>query len=208
MNTKLALAAAGATILVLVVVAVSRTHHTATPDNPVHPGGSSRPAAPATTGAPTSLTAGDAEGLLPFTPSQISDAANLATTFAATYTSHRHDETPSAYLTRLTPMISPQLRPIIERAANDPATLNQRRRLQQITTAQAHPEAIRALGPSSITFLITVTEHVATAHANRNDTLHYALTLTQTGGEWQVYAIELAATGNTGEHTATPDHTP
>jgi hypothetical protein len=151
------------------------------------------------------VTAGDAQRLLPFTPSQINDAAKLASTFTATYASHRYDETPSSYLARLTPMMSQQLRPVIERAAADPTALTQRRRLQQITTAQARPEAIRALGPTSITFLITVTEHVATAHANRQDTSHYALTLTQAASEWQVYAIELAATGNTGGITVTPD---
>jgi hypothetical protein len=106
-------------------------------------------------------------------------------------------------------MMSPQLRPLIERAANDPATLTQRRRLQEITTAQAQAEAIRALGPTSITFVIAVTEHVATAHANRTDTSHYALTLTHASSSdgwdgWRVYAIELASTGNTGEITATP----
>jgi hypothetical protein len=204
-NTKLALAAAGATVLLLVLIGVIRSHHTAARDTAARPNAHS--AAPATTTEPAIPSAGDAQRLLPFTPAQITDAARLATAFAASYTSHRYDETPSAYLTRLTPMISPQLLPVIERAAIDPAVLTQRRRLQQITTAQAHPETIRALGPNSITFLIGVTEHVATAHANRQDVLRYALTLTQAGGEWQVYAIELAATGNTGEHTARPDDT-
>lgn len=202
MNTKAA--AAGIALLVLVLVAVRCSHHTRTAE----------PATHQTSSSPTSTPAsadGEAQRLLPFTPGQISQAADLAVRFAAAYASHRYDETPSAYLARLTPMLSPQLRPVIERAATDPATLTQRRRLQQITTAQARPEAIRALGPTSIIFLITVTEHVATAHANRTDASHYALTLTHTdpsdsgdGGDgWRVYAIELASTGNTGEITLT-----
>jgi hypothetical protein len=202
MNTKLAIAVVGISLLVLVLVAIHRSRHA--PDPTAEPLGSSRPAA-----TPVSV---DGEALLPFTPRQISQAAALATTFAAAYASHRYDEPPTAYLNRLAPMIDPQLRPIIERAATDPATLNQRRRLQQITTAQAHPDGIRTLGPTSITFLVTVTEHVATAHANRTDTSPYALTLTPTGNGadrdgWRVYAIELASTGNAGELTTTPGPT-
>jgi hypothetical protein len=207
MNTKLATTAAGVALLVvLVLVAIHRSHHIETTHPAAPRAGGSRPAATTPTGTPA--LASDAQRLLPFTLSQISQAATLAAAFTAAYASHRYDETPSAYLTRLAPMMSPQLRPVIERAANDPATLIQRRRLQEITTAQAQAEAIRVLGPTSITFVITVTEHVATAHANRTDTGHYALTLTHAGSGdgwdgWRVYAIELASTGNTGEITAT-----
>jgi hypothetical protein len=95
-------------------------------------------------------------------------------------------------------MISPQLRPAIERAAEDPATLDQRRRAQEVSAGQARPEGIRALGPSSITFLIAATEHVTTAHATRQDTIHYAVTLIRTSDGWLVYAIDLAATGDYG----------
>lgn len=201
MNARLAIAAVSVSLLVLVFVAIHRSRHT--PHPAAEPAGSSRPAA----AVPV-----DGETLLPFTPGQISQAAALATTFAAAYASHRYDEPPTAYLNRLEPMIDPQLRPTIERAATDPATLTQRRRLQQITTAQAHSDAIRTLGPTSITFLVTVAEHVATAHANRTDTTPYALTLTATGNGtnghgWRVYAIELASTGNTGELATTPDPT-
>jgi hypothetical protein len=105
-------------------------------------------------------------------------------------------------------MASPQLLPTLERAAADTATLTQRRRTQEISTGRARPEMIRALGPTSITFLLTVIDHVTTVHASRQDVLHYALTLAHTGNRWQVYAIELAATGNTGEPTANPDLTP
>lgn len=105
-------------------------------------------------------------------------------------------------------MANPQALPTIQRAAADTATLTQRRRTQEISTGQARPEAIRALGPTSITFLLTVTDHTATVHASRQDVLHYALTLAHTGNRWQVYAIELATTGNTGEPTAHPRLTP
>jgi hypothetical protein len=206
MNTKLAIAAACTAALLLVLVAIHHSHRTKAADARGDSG--SRPIATTPTTARATATS-DAQ-LLPFSPDQITQAANLAARFAATYASHRYDEAPSTYLNHLDPMMSPQLRPVIERAATDPATLTQRRRLQQITTAHARPETIRALGPTSITFLLAVTEHVATAHANRTDTSHYALTVTRAAdqsddgsGGWQVYAIELASTGNTGQITAT-----
>ncbi|GLY86063.1 hypothetical protein [Actinoallomurus iriomotensis] len=202
MNIKLAIAAAGVALFAVALLAVRGSHHAKTADPADRRTSSSRPAA-------TSAFL-DGTALLPFDGGQISQAAGLATRFAATFASHRYDETPSAYLNRLAPMMSPQLRTVVERAATDPATLTQRRRLQQITTAHARPEAIRALGPTSITFLVAVTEHVATAHANRADTDHYALTLTHAAdqdddgsGGWRVYAVEFASTGNTGQITAT-----
>lgn len=204
MNTKLALAAAGTTALVLALTLIlaNRPHHPGETSAPGHRGNSRPATAPPTAATPTSLTAKDAQRLLPFDIGQITAAANLATTFATAYTTHRYDEPPRTYLDRLTPMMSPQLHPVIERAATDPVTLTQRHRLQEITSTQAHPAAIRAIEPTSITFLIEVTEQVATAHANRQDTTHYAITLTHATGSWQVYAIELAATGNTGQTTA------
>ncbi|GAB2841708.1 hypothetical protein GCM10027176_51930 [Actinoallomurus bryophytorum] len=212
-NTRLTLAAAGIALLALMLIAL---HH-------------SRTSAPAAQSADDSPAASrsvppDGEALLPFTPTQISQAAALAARFTTAYASHRYGEPPSVYLARLTPMMSPQLRPVIERAATDPVALTQRRRLQEITTAQARTTAIRALGPTSITFLVHVTQNVAIAHANRADTSHYALTLNLThatdpdpgdgdadGEKWKVYALELASTGNAGqtaELTVTPDPAP
>ena len=199
MKTKLARAAAGATALLLVLIPLNRSPRAGQPEATAQ---RPRPTAPATTGSASALTAADAQQLLPFTPDQITDAADLASRFAAAYTTHRYDEPPQTYLQRLMPMASPQLLPTIERAAADTATLTQRRRTHEISTGQARPEVIRALGPTSITFLLTVTDHTATIHASRQNVLHYALTLTHTGDGWQVYAIELATTGNTGEPTA------
>jgi hypothetical protein len=210
-NGRLLLAAAGITGVVLMLLCLSWSLQR--PGRPGQPARSASPSAiPSAPGAasasPSRLTAADAERLLPFPAKQIADAGQLACEFTAAYGTYRYDEPPQRYVQRLMPMMSPQLRPAIERAAGDLTITVQRRRIQEISVGQAHPDGIRALGPSSVTFLIAATDQVTTAHATRQDTTHYAVTLTRTSDGWLVYAIDLAATGNTGEITATPGHTP
>jgi hypothetical protein len=96
-------------------------------------------------------------------------------------------------------MTSTQLQPILAQAATDPAVLTHRRRHRETTTAHAHPEAIRTLGPTSITLLLAATTTYTTLQNSRQETSRYAVTVTRHGNSWQVYAIELAGTGDTGE---------
>lgn len=204
MNGKLCLAAIGAAGLLLLLMCMSWSHNRPRPSgNDTQTRGSAGTTSPSAPGQrPVSRPdpdKADVYHLLPFPPEAITQAAELARNFTAAYGTHRYNEPPQEYLRRLAPMISPQLRPSIERAATDPATLTQRQRTQEVSTGQARPETIRALGPSSITFLLTETEHVTTAHAARQDTTRYAVTLIHSSQGWLVYSIELAAIGDTGD---------
>ncbi|TDD23810.1 hypothetical protein E1287_38650 [Actinomadura sp. KC06] len=156
-------------------------------------------------GTPSASAATNALRLLPFTREQLSDAVQLATRFTAAYASYRFDEDPQTYLDRLNPMMSTQLQPVIARAATHPGTLDRRRRDHEVTVAHARPEAIRALGPTSITVLLTTTAKITNRHSDRQDTTRYAVTVTDHDGTWQVYAIELASTGNTGQSVTNGD---
>jgi hypothetical protein len=199
MNRGLLLLGSVGLILVLVCLSCSnrspgRSAH------PAHgPGTSSRAPAGPTASRP-SRTAADAARLLPFPPEQITRAAQLAQAFVATYSTHRYNEPPTDYLQRLAPMMSPSLRAVLERTATDPAVLVQRQRTQETTVAEARMQAIRELGPGSITFVVTAIEHLTTAYATRQDTIRYAVTTVgTTGGGWRVYDVELAATGQAGD---------
>lgn len=199
MNRGLLLLAATGLILVLVCLSCSNRR----PGRSAHPahghGTSSRaPAGP--TASQPSRTAADAARLLPFPPEQLARAAQLAETFAAAYSTHRYNEPPAEYLQRLAPMMRPSLHAVIERTATDPAVVVQRQRAQEVTVGEARTDAIRELGPASITFVVTATEHITTAYANRQDTVRYAITLVPTaGGGWRAYDVELAATGQAGD---------
>lgn len=198
MNRGLILTAAVG--LVLLIGLAMTTHRSPHPHQPTDDQARS---ARATRTAP-GTSVGEAIRMLPYPPDQIAQAARRATEFVTAYSTHRYDESPAAYLARLTPMISPQLRPVIEREAGDPVTIDQRRRTQETSTARAHAKTIRMLGPSSITFEMTAIEHVTTSYANRDDTIRYAVTLTRPRDDWLVYAIELATIGEPGD-TATGD---
>lgn len=194
MNRGLVAATAvGIVLLVGLTVAARRSH------NPAHPAGGHpvRSARAARTSA--DMNAAEAVRMLPYPPDQIAQAARRATEFVTAYSTHRYDERPQRYVARLASIMSPQLRPAIEREAGDPATIDQRRRTQETSTARAHVQTIRLLGPSSITFVVTAIEHVTTAYATRDDTSRYAVTLIRPRDEWLVYAIELAAVGDPGD---------
>jgi hypothetical protein len=222
-NRARTLAAATVAGLLLAGIAFSR-HHSDQPAPSAHPQPTTstapsspqpttpRPTDPAPETAPEA--AARAEGLLPFTDQQIAAAADLAARFTAAYATHRYDEPPQTYLNRLAPLTSTQLQPILARSATDGTVLNQRRRDREITTAHAHPEAIRTLGPTSITLLLTTTTHTTTQppgqtgprqtpQALQQEKARYAVTVTRKGDGWQVYAIELAITGDAGEAATT-----
>lgn len=213
MNGRLLLAAAAGLLLILVCLTWSLRRHQPPnrPGHTAHPAGSSTSAQSSAAnppgGSPAPPAAAEVNRLLPFPPGQIAVAAQLAADFTAAYTTHRYNEPPAAYVQRLAPMISPQLRPAIERAASDPATLTQRLRTQEISTGQARAETIRSLGPTSITFLVAATERIATTYAVRHDSIRYAVTVMRTSSGWQAYAIDLATTGEDGD-TPTRGDTP
>jgi hypothetical protein len=205
MNRGLLLAGAAGLVLVLVCLSWS-VRRPGRAGHPVHAsGGISAPAAPSNRAMRPVRPAVQAQWLLPFTAEQLTEAAQLAQAFVAAYSTHRYTEPPAAYLQRLAPMMSPSLHAVLERTATDPAVLVDRQRAQEVTVAAARTEAIRELGPASITFLVTATEHITTTYAVRQDTARYAVTLTRSpGGGWKVYDIELAATGQAGDSGGTP----
>ena len=234
-RTRVRVIVAVAGLLLAGITLSSRHHsHQSTRSAPPQPTASTAPSTPQTTtprpagAAPEA--APDAERLLPFTDQQITAAADLATRFTAAYTTHRYDEPPQTYLNRLNPMTSAQLRPTLAQTATDPAILNQRRQRREVTTAQARAEAIRTLGPTSITLLLTTTTRTTKRPADQQtapqqtpqetpqqipqqslqqdlqqETTRYAVTVTHHGDGWQVYAIELAVTGDTGDPATDED---
>lgn len=202
MNRGLLLAGVAALLLVLIALSWSahRSGHTAPLAHAT--GLSPRRAKSA---SPTQRPALDPGRLLPFTPGQITHAAQLAEVFVCAYSTRRYNEPPAAYLRRLAPMVSPSLYAVLERTETDPTVQLPRQRTQEITLAEGHTEAIRELGPDSITFLVTATEHITTTYTTRHDTTRYAVTLTPTtDGHWTVYDVELAASGQAGDSGAIP----
>ena len=56
--------------------------------------------------------------------------------------------------------------------------------------------SLRAFGPSSMTFIVTAGQRLATTKGTSSGSTRYAVTLTGSGGSWQVSDIELESAGN------------
>ncbi len=56
-------------------------------------------------------------------------------------------------------------------------------------------DSLRAFGPSSLTFIVTGTQHLTTSKGTSNGSSQYAVTLTGSGTSWKVNDIELSSVG-------------
>ena len=56
--------------------------------------------------------------------------------------------------------------------------------------------SLRAFGPSSLTLIVTAGQHLVSSHGTTSGSTQYAVTVTGTGGSWQVSDIELESAGN------------
>jgi hypothetical protein len=65
-----------------------------------------------------------------------------------------------------------------------------------VSTATAEILALRAFGPSSLTFVVAILQRIVTSKGTSRQSADYAITLTGTGSAWQVSDIELASAGN------------
>jgi hypothetical protein len=56
-------------------------------------------------------------------------------------------------------------------------------------------DSLRTFGSSSLTFVVTATQHLVTSRATTNGSAQYAITVTGSGTSWQVNDIELSNVG-------------
>lgn len=137
-------------------------------------------------------------GLLPFTAAQLASAAALAGRFAAAYSTWSWQQAPATWLTTLTPLATSQLDATLAQAAATPGILAQRTQAHQAATATAAAAQIRDLTPGSATLTLTVRQVITSTSGTTASDTSLAITLTPSGGGWQVYDVEPASAGNTG----------
>jgi hypothetical protein len=181
---------------VLVVIGVltgcslrpTRTHH-------------SSPARTSTRPAPAHSTAfTNPETLLPVSRADLTAAIQRATQAATAYLTYRYDETPAAYLTRLQPLVTPELYATLARTAATPGIHARRNRDHEVATADAAPTRIRTIGTSSLVLLVTAVRDITTVSGRRAQTDELAVTaIKETDGTWLVADIEPAAAGDNGD---------
>lgn len=184
-------------------------HHSAEP--PRHPPAAasfpaaiSSPATPAATPTPTQTQTGRSSTTssqvniyqwLPFTKSQFAKAASVVTEFSADYGTFSYRESAAAYTGRMQGLITSQLAQVIGRAYATPGVAKTRTAQKQVSAGSAVIDSLRAFGPSSLTFVVTIHQKI-TGSSPGHQTTQYAVTVIGSNGGWQVNDIELASSGN------------
>lgn len=146
--------------------------------------------------APSGPTAPDIYQWLPFTQAGLASAASATTTFAQHYSTFSYTQSAQAYLAPMRPLMTSQLAVVLGRAFAAPGLAGTRVSTKQVATATAAIVALRAFGPSSVTFVIAITQRLASTKGTTKQSIDYAITVTGTGASWQVNDIQLASAGN------------
>jgi hypothetical protein len=145
---------------------------------------------------PSGRAAPDIYQWVPFTQSGLASAAAVTTAFAARYGTYSYTESPQAYLAPMRSLMTSGLAEVLGRAFAAPGLAGTRTAAKQVSTATAQILALRAFGPSSLTFVVAIAARIVTTKGTSRQSADYAITLTGTGSAWQVSDIELASAGN------------
>jgi hypothetical protein len=155
--------------------------------------------APAAAPVATQVPAGNVNiyNWLPFTQQDLAVAAATAVRFGVDYDTFTYTESAASYVGKMTGLITGQMAATLQNGYMTPGVAALRTGQKQISTATASIVSLRAFGPSSLTFIVDVTQRLAGSRGTTNGSTQYAVTLTGSGGNWQVSDIELASVGNT-----------
>jgi hypothetical protein len=176
------------------------TAHSPAPPLSAAPGTSTAPS-----GAPTATSPGpaatrpsvpDIYQWLPFSQAELASAAALAARFGDAYGTFSYSETAAAYVSSMQNLITPQLAQVLQGAYSVPGVATQRNGKKQVSSGTAVIDSLRAFGPTSITFVVTITQEITDTGGRSRTSAQYTVTVTGTGSSWQVNDIELATVGN------------
>ena len=159
---------------------------------------------PSTVPAPTpASTAGGAEiyQWLPFTPADLTAAAQATTSFAADYVTWSYQEDTAAYVAKMRGLVTTAALTAVEAGYGTPGVASQRTTDKQVSTGTGTIDSISSFGTSSagtsITFLVTINQQVTSTQPTATTAPQYTVTVLSSGGAWQVSNINLSDLGNT-----------
>jgi hypothetical protein len=151
------------------------------------------PTAVTTTPAPAGGV--DIYSWLPFTEQGLAAAAGVTQKFLVDYNTYSYTESAADYVARMNGLITAQEATTLKGLYATPGVAKIRIDQKQKSTGTAAITALRTFGPSSLTFIATGTQHLATAKGTSNGSAQYAVTVTGSGTSWQVSDIELSSVG-------------
>jgi len=183
----------------LIVPRVSHSNAQAQP-SPTPSPSASVPSPPASVPTAVTTTPASAGGVdiyswLPFTRQGLAAAAAVTQKFLVDYNTYSYTESAADYVARMNGLITTQEATTLKGLYATPGVAKIRTDQKQVSTGTAAITALRSFGPSSLTFIATGTQHLATAKGTSNGSAQYAVTVTGSGTSWQVSDIELSSVG-------------
>jgi len=170
-----------------------------TPGTASTPAASGNPTTPAPAVTASAAGAGSVNiySWLPFTQQDLTSAASVALRFSIDYNTFTYTESADGYVGAMGGLVTGQLAGTLRAAYQTPGVAKLRTSQKQVSTGSAAINSLRAFGSSSLTFIVTAGQRLATASGTSNGSTQYAVTVTNSGGSWQVSDIELQSAGNT-----------
>ena len=150
---------------------------------------------PAATTSPASASGVDIYSWLPFTQQGLAAAAAVTQKFLVDYNTYSYTESAADYVARMNGLITTEEATTLKGLYATPGVAKIRTDQKQTSTGTASITALRTFGPSSLTFIATGTQHLATAKGSSSGSAQYAVTVTGSGTSWQVSDIELSSAG-------------
>jgi hypothetical protein len=146
-------------------------------------------------------TAGGAEiyQWLPFSAADLATAAKTTVSFAADYATWSYTEDTAAYGAKFTDLTTAQEAATLENDYGTSGVAGPRNADKQVSTGTGTIDSISSFGssPTSITFLVTISQQVSSTQPAKSLTGQYTVTVISSGSAWQVNDIELSGLGNT-----------
>jgi hypothetical protein len=186
----------------LVVPAVTHSHGSAqkvasTPGSTPSAATEQTQAAAPTVQASAAAAGGpDIYAWLPFTQQNLAVAASVAVRFSVDYNTFTYTESATDYVGAMGSLVTSQLAGTLRAVYQTPGVAKLRTSQKQVSSGTAAINSLRAFGPSSMTFIVTAGQRLATSKGTSNASTQYAVTVTGSGGSWQVSDIELESAGN------------
>ena len=147
------------------------------------------------TATPTATGSVNIYSWLPFTSDGLAAAAAVTEKFLVDYDTYSYTESAKAYVGAMNGLITAQLATNLQGLYSTPGVAKVRTDQRQTSTGTAVIVSLRTFGPSSLTFIVTGTQHLVTAKGSSNGSTQYAITVTGSGTSWLVNDIELSSAG-------------
>ena len=136
---------------------------------------------------------------LPFTPADLSAAAQTTLTFAKDYSTWSYKESAAAYAAKLSGLVEAPELAVLKNGYSTAGVAGPRAAQKQVSTGSGTIDSIRSFGtgPTSIIFVVTINQQVTPAQPSSTGSSQYAVTVISSGGSWLVHDLELSKLGNT-----------